>query len=292
MTFRIRKTILLLCIPALLLSMSASAEAPAYTYQKEKDVAAYESDTLRYSIEAGRIDETTVYITRIWMEDPGRQIRKAISPWHEHLAKSEELAAKIPEAALVINGSGYVSKNYPWIPENYPGISEDYYFTPLGSLTVTDGEILRNLEGVPYTGLTLQNDGLHLHVAEDNGEVLAASPVQTWSFYEECPLIRDGESILDRSWPFANRMAIRTIVAKLDEHDYVILTVTSHHGLTLLTCTDFLLGEFAPEWAYNLDGGPSSALIRRLHGRKTQKLIYGSGQKVVDVMAFTELPQE
>ena len=72
----------------------------------------------------------------------------------------------------------------------------------------------------------------------------------------------------------------------------MILTVTSRHGLTLLTCTDFLLGEFAPEWAFNLDGGPSSALIRRLYGKRKQKLVYGSKQKVVDVMAFIELPEE
>lgn len=292
MTLRIRKLLSIVCIAVFVIPVFASAEEPAYTYRKIGDVCSYESETLKYTVEDIRIDDTKVYLTRIWMENPGRQIRKAISPWHEHLAKSEDLAAKIPEAALAINGSGYVSKSYPEIPENYPGSSPDYYYTPLGSLTILDGEILRNLEGVPYTGLTLQEDGLHMHVAEDNEEVLAGNPSQTWAFYERCPLIRDGESILERSWNFARRKAVRTIIAKLDEHNYVILTVTSLHGLTLLTCTDFLLGEFTPEWAFNLDGGPSSALIRRLYGKKKQRLIYGSRQKVVDVMAFTELPEE
>ncbi len=292
MTLRIRKTISVLCVLFLLLPAFAATESSGYTFQKVKDYGSYESDTLKYAIEDVLIDETRVYLTRIWMENPGKQIRKVISQWHRHLAKSEDLAAKIPEAALAINGSGYVSPRYPEIPENYPGSSEDYYFTPLGSLTVLDGEILRNLDGVPYTGLTLQSDGLHMHVAEDNEEVLAGTPTQTWSFYEQCPLILDGESILDREWTFARRKAIRTIVAKLDEHNYVILTVTSRHGLSLLTCTDFLLGEFSPEWAFNLDGGPSSALIRRKYGKKKQALVYGSGQSVVDVMAFTELPEE
>ena len=292
MTLRIRKTTAFLCALFFLLPAFVAAETDGYTYEKVADVGSYESDTLKYTIEDVLIDETRAYLTRVWMEDPGKQIRKAISPWHKHLAASEDLAATIPEAALAINGSGYVSKAYPWIPESYPGTSEDYYYTPLGSLTILDGEILRDLEGVPYTGLTLQEDGLHMHVAEDNADVLAANPTQTWSFYEECPLIRDGESILDREWSFANRKAVRTIIARLDEHNYLILTVTSRHGLTLLTCTDFLLGEFAPEWAFNLDGGPSSALIRRLYGKRKQKLVYGSKQKVVDVMAFIELPEE
>ncbi|MBR4710633.1 MAG: phosphodiester glycosidase family protein [Clostridia bacterium] len=288
-----RKRIMALCLLLAVLPFAAAAEAPvSYTYRKVQDGTSYVSDTLRYSIEVAKIDRTKVYVTRVWMQDPGRQIRKAVSPWHKHLAKPEALAAKIPEAALAINGSGYVSPLYPWIPDEYPGESEDYYFTPLGSLTILDGELLRRLDGVPYTGLTLQADGLHMHIAEDNADVLAASPTQTWAFYDKCPLILNGESILDRSWEFANDMAIRTIIAKIDEHNYVILTVTSAHGLTLPTCTDFLLSEFHPEWAFNLDGGTSGALIRRKHGKKKQVLIYGSRQMVVDVMAFTELPAQ
>ncbi len=268
-------------------------EAGVYQYEKTDSGTRYESETLRYEIDVGNLDGTKVYVTRVWMQDPGRQIRKATSRWHEGLAFSEDLAEKIPEAALAINGSGYVSPMYPEIPENYPGESADYYFTPLGSITVTDGEVLRNLEGVPYYGLTLEADGLHLYVGEDNETVLAHQPTQTWSFYVECPLIVNGESVLEReNWPFALRKAMRTIIARLEDDSYVILSVTSVHGLPLTTCTDFLLGEYHPVWAYNLDGGPSSALIRRQHGKHTQKLIYGSRQKVVDIMAFVELPEE
>ena len=77
------------------------------------------------------------------------------------------------------NGSGFVSPLYPEIPENYPGVSEDYFYTPLGSLTITDGEVFRNLEGVPYYGLALDADGLQMYTGADNGEVLATEPSQT-----------------------------------------------------------------------------------------------------------------
>ena len=276
--------LLLLC----LLAPGARAEEPAYTYKTVQTTVTYDAETLRISIETCEISGTKCYLTRVWMAEPARQIRKASSPFHEKLAKAETLAQKIPGAALVINGSGYVSPLYPDIPENYPGTSEDYYYTPLGSVTVTDGTVLRKLDGVPYYGLTLEEDGLHMHVGEDPEAVLARNPSQTWSFYEGCPLILGGEDLLDREWPFARRKAIRTIICRMSAQEYLILTVTNVHGLGLTTCVDFLLGEIRPEWAYNLDGGPSSALFRRKQGKRTLKLIFGAKQKIVDVMGFVE----
>ena len=106
-----------------------------------------------------------------------------------------------------MNGSGYVSPRYPEIPENYPGSSEDYYFTPLGSVTVTNGEVFRNLDGVPYYGLALTEDGLQMYTGADNEAVLAEQPVQTWSFYTSCPMLRNNEDLLPEEWDFADRRA-------------------------------------------------------------------------------------
>lgn len=274
----------------LLLPLTALGEE-AYTVTDREMDFSYDSETLKYTMEIVKLNGSKCYITTVWMRDPGRQIRKAISPWHESLAESEELAAKIPGAALAINGSGYVSKLYPDIPDNYPGESEDYYYTPLGSLTVVDGEVYRNLEGVPYYGLTLEKDGLHMYAGASNEDVLAHDPIQTWSFYDGCPMAADGKDILDHEWAFANKRAIRTIIVKLrEENTYLILTATSRHGLTLIEANDFLLGEYDTEWIYDLDGGPSSALLRRRPERKRLRLLeisHGT-QKIVDVMAFTE----
>ncbi|MGN1020889.1 MAG: phosphodiester glycosidase family protein [Aristaeellaceae bacterium] len=284
-----------LALLVMLLPLHALAEPlPVYTPGVAGDtVISYDTDTLRYDIVRFTLEGVTCYLTRVWMVDPGRQIRKATAVWEESLAYPSDMAATIDGAALAINGSGYVSPIFPWIPENYPGVSEDYHYTPLGSLTITDGEIFRNLEGVAYYGLTLQADGLHLHVGEDNDSVLAGNPTQTWSFYVECPLIQDGQDILDRSWAFANRKAIRTIIAKKDDNNYVLLTVTSKGGgLPVTSCVDFLLEKIAPEWAYNLDGGPSSALLYRMRQQPTIQVLYGNTSKDADAMVFTELPQE
>ena len=200
------------------------------------------------------------------------------------------LAGRIGGAVIVINGSGYVSPNFPDIPENYPGESRDYWYTPLGSLTVTDGEVFRNLEGVPYYGLTLDADGLQMYADTDNEDVLATNPVQTWSFYTECPMMRNNGDILPEEWIFADRRAERTIIARTDRNNYLILSATLEkgRGISLRRAVTFFQDNFNTEWVYNLDGGPSSALILRKQGGKKLNVVAGSAVKDLDIMAFTE----
>ena len=260
-----------------------------YAYSGEI-VAAYDTETLKYTVESFTYEDAACYVSKVWMADPGRQIKKGTANWEVDLELPSDMAKDVPGAALAINGSGYVSPQFPWIPENYPGVSEDYHYTPLGSLTITDGELFRNLSDVPYYGLTLQEDGLHMHIAEKTGDVLLQCPTQTWSFYIECPFILNHESILDPDWRFTKSPAIRTIIAKMDDNNYILLTVTGKpRGLTMAQCTELLQELFDPEWAYNLDGGPSSALLVR--GVEETKLtsLHGNKTKDTDVMAFVEL---
>ena len=126
--------------------------------------------------------------------------------------------------------------------------------------------MFRRLTGVPYYGLSLTRDGLHMHVGDDPADVLAANPTQTWSFYIECPVIRDHQSILDPNWRFTTAPAMRTIISCIDEHNFILLTVTrdSSSALSMRQCVDYLQSAFDPLWTYNLDGGPSIALYYRL----------------------------
>lgn len=291
---KLRSLLPLACCCLLMACMVIPALAeplPVATYAAQGEVKrTYDSDTLKVSLERFENDTILYYITKIWMADPGRQIKKATAPWRKKLHFPSDMAKKIDAPVVVINGSGYVSPVFPWIPENYPGVSKDYHYSPLGSLTITNGETFRNLAGVPYYGLTLEADGLHMHVDADNETVLAGNPTQTWSFYTRCPLIQHGESILDRTWDFANQPNIRNIICKKDQNNYVVLTVTHKRsaGWTLLQCVDYLLDAIGPEWAYNLDGGPSAALLFRDRGSKKLRTIYGNNSKDTDIMAFVE----
>ena len=288
-----RKLIVLLLLLCLTLPALAETPLPPWTPALETTlVAEHTSDTLVWRIGKCQVDKASVYVTTVWMADPGRQIGKATSDWRKNVMQTADIAKREPGASLIINASGYVTKTYKWIPENYPGTNSDYYFTPLGSVTVTDGETFRCLEGVPYYGLTLNTDGLRLHVGDAPEAVLAENPQQTWSFYVECPIILDHQSILDPEWKFTNTKAMRTVIAKIDDNNYVILTVTSRNsGLTMARVVEFLQAEFDPEWAYNLDGGPSSALMYR-DGNGKMHTVWKNGQKNVDIMTFAELPEE
>lgn len=255
-------------------------------------VLSYQSETLRFTVESLCYEGAECYLTRIWMADPGQQIRKATATWEQDLRYPSEMAEDIPGAALCINGSGYVSPVFPGIPDDYPGDSPDYYYTPLGSLTITDGQVFRNLEGVAYYGLTLEADGLHLYNGAENARVLAANPMQTWSFYTRCPLVMDHESILDTTWSFAQARAMRTVIAREDSGEYLILTVTNRTspGLTLPQVITFLQSRYDPLWVYNLDGGPSAALLAREADSEALQVLFGNASRDADVMAFVELP--
>lgn len=297
---RVLGLILILC----LLLTNACAETagteeplpPAeYSWHPKYPIYTYESESLRYSLGKFGAYNTTCYLAEIWVADPYRQIGKVSAPWKEAIELPIKMVESVPEIALAVNGSGYVSPVFPWIPADYPGTNSDYYYTPLGSLTVTDGEIYRDLEGVPYYGITLEKDGLQMYVGEENSTVLANDPSQTWSFYVQCPLIRDGQSLLPVGWTFAETKAMRTVIVRIDRNNYLLLTVSNSGcaGLTLFDVVDFLLSHYEGiEWAYDLDGGPSSALIYRRQGKKTFHTLWGGDAKDMDILYFRELPEE
>ncbi len=257
-----------------------------WTQPKSRVVRRFESESLCFTIQKTAVRTSTVYVTTVWMKDPGRQIRKVNASWGKHLALPETLAKRVPSAALVINGSGYISRTYPDIPDGYPGQSEDYYFTSWGSLVMTDGTVLRNLEDVPFYGVVLNSQGLEMYAGTPTCDILETEPVSTWSFYDGCALIKDQVPIVDREWEFADHLATRTILAKVDHHNYVIVTATNTKGLRLSTATDFLMENFQPLWAFNLDGGPSSALLAWKKNTTRLVKIFGGERKDFDIMCF------
>lgn len=291
-----RKRLLCLALCLALMPAAVLAEEPASFFEDAEAqkigriTRTYDSPTLKFTMDRFLYDKEICYLTRVWVQEPARQIRKATSDWHKNVKAPSEIVKKIEGAALAINGSGFVSPLYPWIPENYPGKNKEYYYTPLGSLTVTDGEVFRNLEGVSYYGLTLDGDGLQMYVDADNGDVLATSPLQTWSFYVGCPMLRGNEDILPAEWDFADRRAARTIIGRVDRNNYLILTVTKDRGkgISLRSASAFFRERFETEWVYDLDGGPSYALMgRKKRDGKIAKFSMG-GARIVDIMAFTE----
>lgn len=78
---------------------------------------------MHWRIERIEQEGAVCYLTKIYLLDPGTQIRKATANWERDIQYPVDMAAKIPDATLFINGSGYVSPTFPEIPSNYPGSS-------------------------------------------------------------------------------------------------------------------------------------------------------------------------
>ena len=264
-----------------------------YAWHGKKVSEQFDSDTLKYSIERDNIGRFTFFVTKIWVQDPERQIRKANAPWGKALANPLSLAKEIPGAMLATNASGYITSVYPDLPESYPGVPKDYYFTTLGSVVVTDGEILRDLEGVPFFGLALTEEGITLHRGTDDRELLAACPVETWAFFENCAMQENGENLLpeEGAWPMAKERHPRSVLARINRNNYLLLHVPYYddgsNGLNLYEINSFFSDHFRTEWVYNLDGGYSTALIFRTETKPLQKKIVNR-QSVADILCFTE----
>ena len=290
----------LLCLLFVLLCFTFAIRAeeavvyPPETYGFSKRVSAsHESDTLIYSVESFSLDSVPCLLTKIWVLDPARQIRKVNAPWGAGLANPLDLAGQIPETMLATNASGYITKQYPDLPESYPGSPADYFFTTLGSLVITDGEVLRNLEGVPFCGLALSEDGITLYRGADNDAVLASSPRQTWAFSENCAMMENGEDLLPEkgSWRMAKEQHPRTVLARVNRNNYLMLHVPNREdswGLSLYRINLFFQKNFDTEWVYNLDGGYSSALIIRDKKTGRLKKLAPNRQPVADILCITE----
>ena len=268
---------------------------PPEVYEFSKRVSArYESETLVYTIESFTLDSIPCLLTKVWVRDPERQIRKANASWGKDLAWPLDMAKKVPGTVLATNASGYISRQYPDIPESYPGAPEDYYFTTLGSLVVTEGEVLRNLENVPFYGLALTKGGISLYRGAENGQVLASAPVQTWAFFESCAMQVGGEDVLpeEGTWPMAKDHYPRSVLARVNRNNYLMLHVPNRedsYGLSLYRISRFFMLHFETEWVYNLDGGFSSALIYRTQEKNARlKLLAPGRQKVADILCITE----
>ena len=254
----------------------------------------YDSETLKYKMETFNSRGVRCYLTKLWMQDPARQIRKVTSDWQQNTMYPKTMAETIPEAALAINGSGYWSPVYQDVPEEYPGDVKDYFYTPWGTLTVTDGQVFRQLD-LPYYGLTLEAEGLQIYNGVSPAEVLTHHPLQTWAFRNQCVLQLHGETLIPQDWRFAQVKAVRTVIGRVDRNNYLILSVSAIGGLgmTLFEVNNFFLKHFPDlEWLYNLDGGPSTALIARKKGAKQMRKVLGGKAKDIDIMAFIELPTE
>ena len=246
---------------------------------------AHASDTLKITIERLDVKGIPVYISHIWVEDPA-QICKETAVWRRNLATVGEMVQG-RGAVLAVNGSGFLSPTYPSTVRAY-GPPEQNHYTSLGSVVVTHGEVFREIESLHFTGIALEEDGLALYLDVENADVLAGAR-ETWAFVGNCVLIRDGEIVLpeptgSHESSVSRQFAPRTVIARQDANNYLIFSIRKDKdgfGFDLQQ-TAALVAKYGVEWAFNLDGGGSTALLFK------EETLAGGQREVFDCLYFVE----
>ena len=116
------KGLLFLCCLMLLAAPAMAQEVlPPYEYTfSGEPVVSHDSPSLRWQIEQFTHQEAACFLTKVWMQDPGRQIGKATADWEENVLDTAVIAARAPQASLLINASGYVTGVRRWVPSPSP----------------------------------------------------------------------------------------------------------------------------------------------------------------------------
>ncbi len=270
------KRFILVLLAALVVLFSSSAQA-------EEVFREHSSETIRVTIEKTRENGCRILVAKIWLQEPERQIRKATADWRVKLRYPSRMP-DTDDAVILINASGFLSPDFPSTIEAYGRPRENHY-TSLGSLVRTGGEVFRDIP-IPFTGIALGENGLEMYHEVPNADVIGDN---TWAFLDNCCIVKDGElAIGEPKTPHEKKVqtfsAARTVIAKIDANNYVIICVEGNEdkkGFTFKRMGEFVM-EFQPEWAFNLDGGSSIAMVFQ------GEVVLGDNRKVFDVMYFTE----
>ena len=103
-----------LCLLACLLALAGAAGAeevyPPREYEfTHKAYRSYDSETLKYRMETFKVHGIRCYLTKVWMQDPARQIRKATAEWKKNIMLPQHMAEKIPGARFyMVRDGGHV----------------------------------------------------------------------------------------------------------------------------------------------------------------------------------------
>ena len=84
---------LMLVLPAALAEEPASFFEEAEAQKFGRITRTYDSPTLKYTVERFTMEGERCYLTRVWVQDPSRQIRKATSAWRNGLWKRDKRKA-------------------------------------------------------------------------------------------------------------------------------------------------------------------------------------------------------
>ncbi len=243
--------------------------------EKEPQITgnSYSDGSLSVEISSYRVENTTVYVADIRIEDP-ETLRTAFSQnsYGRNITAVSSDTAESVGAVLAVNGDNYGSREKGYVIRN--------------------GVLYRELAAPDQEDLVIWSDGSFSIIREAEisaRELLEQGAWQVFSFgpglLEEGELLVDARDEVDR----AKTSNPRTALGQIGEGHYVLVVSDGRsdesEGLSLYELAQFLQ-QLGVETAYNLDGGGSSTMVflgqvvnRPVGGR-------GSGERAVTDIVY------
>lgn len=243
--------------------------------EKEPQITenSYSDDSLSVEISSYRVEDTTVYVADIRIEDP-ESLRAAFSQnsYGRNITAVSSETAESVGAVLAVNGDNYGSRERGYVIRN--------------------GVLYRETPASDQEDLVIWSDGSFSIIREAEisaRELLEQGAWQVFSFgpglLEEGEFLVDARDEVDR----AKTSNPRTALGQIGEGHYVLVVSDGRsdesEGLSLYELAQFLQ-QLGVQTAYNLDGGGSSTMVflgqvvnRPVGGR-------GSGQRAVTDIVY------
>ena len=262
---------------------------PIYNYAKTGNVVKeYKDDSINVKIE----EISKYYVTKVWVEEPYKQINKKSANWNKSLSKVASLLNGTKDGIVGINGSGYYLSKSGKKPteEGIKSLGKNVWDkTTEGYLVLTNGIINRKVDGQKTNALLGITPNGALKYYEDNeyADVINDGVRNTFAYGPL--LIKDGVKYTQMvGTPRCNKdkKTQRSTIGQVDENNYIMITTKGSKTSTLDEIADLGI-ELNAKILYNLCGGSSTTLWYRNELGKNGKEIRKSSQKVGDAIYFS-----
>lgn len=294
-----------------MIKVSEKISAPASTSANLRNgytlSGEYNSDTLKFWIEKGIVNGSTMYVAHIWAKDAYNQLKTALS---SNYGKGFETSATMfqneisnkkltNKGVVAINASGGVTPTYSyWLyagANGVPGIKE-WKYTSVSPIVIHDGKVLRNFTDrvMPeplYSVSGLKKDGYIYQYNWSKGsditynskvanQIINDGVKYTWGFVGF--LVKDGKINVSSN---DNAYATRSAIGQIDKNNFVLVC---GGNFTLYSLANYLKNDYKCTQAINLDGGGSSSLSYKIKGTSTINKLRKSDRPVSDILYFRE----
>lgn len=289
-------------------------EDPILPSSSANIVVDVKTSSLIFSIEKVKESNLEYYITRIWMADPYNQINKTDSPeYGKVLYKPKELLKYTIEnknltnkTIIAFNASGFYSNSFE---AEALKVYADYYNTSVGTIVITDGEVVRNVWNKPYRTRTIAGitkDGtLTLFTDKDfanrnNPTADELEEKEKWAkavidsgikntFTFASPLVVDSKASNDTtSMPQINTKRPRQAICQINKNNYALITsFNDNYGQTRDDLINIMLN-LNCQTGTNLDGSGSTVLLYKEADSNEIITVGGGSRGLPEIGYFTE----